>query len=157
MELIYQKDAGTQSNVTEHKTLPYSSPESAGNDHNVFHSGVEKQDIYSKKLKRLRLNHLLCQKEMADKFSISQQSYAKLEAGKTIFTVKKIEKICKIFNISFNEFITISDNEKICASAIESYNTKVLKAHYEGLLLQKDIRINELEIKFLQKRKHLKK
>lgn len=147
MELRYQKDTGTQNNVTEHKTPNYSRAESTGNNHNAFHTEAEKQDIYSKRLKRLRLSHLLCQKEMAIKFNISQQSYAKLEAGKTLFTQNKIENICRIFNIQFNEFIMFNCNESLVIKSIEPSILQTLKMHYEKLLLQQEMRINELEIK----------
>ena len=58
-----------------------------------------------------------------------------------------MEKICKIFNIPFDEFITINANQaKIKNKNTESRTTKVLKKHYERLLLVKDIRIGELEL-----------
>lgn len=153
MELRYHKDKATLNTVTDHNTQSYASSDINDTAHKVVRIEAEKQDIYSKKLKRLRLNHLLCQKEMAVKFNISQQSYAKLESGKTLFTQKKVEKICRIFDIPFKEFIIINNYETVFNEAIDSYNLKVLKIHYESLLLQKEIKINELEIKLLQKEK----
>ena len=43
---------------------------------------------YAKKLKRLRINQFISQKDMAIKFGISQQSYGDLENGKTNFTYR---------------------------------------------------------------------
>ena len=110
--------------------------------------------IYAKKLKLLRTNGLLTQREMALKFKICQQGYAKLENGKVNFTLKKIEKICKVFKISFDDFISIkSKPKKIRKEAADSYNIRVLKLHYERLLLQKDIRIGQLEIELIHHKK----
>lgn len=114
--------------------------------------------IYSNKLKLLRINHFISQKDMALKFKISQQSYSELEKGYTNFTIKKIEKICKIFNIKYDEFITINSKPSKTKKP-DSLAIKLLKKHYERLLLEKDIRIGELEIetKRLKKNKKVSK
>jgi transcriptional regulator with XRE-family HTH domain len=145
MELIYKKEALTQNNVSSHQTSFYPLTEQTQNIL-LTDQSEEKQDFYRKKLKRLRLNHLLGQKEMAVKFNISQQSYAKLEAGKTLFTQKKIEKICRIFNIEVQDFAMTSWSERLCQNPIEPSIVQVLKMHYEKLLLQQEKRIKELEI-----------
>ena len=114
----------------------------------------EKSAIYGEKLKRLRINQFISQREMAIKFKMSQQAYSKLEKGKIRFTIKKVEKICKIFKLSVDEFITISPKlSKAKDVKTDNYNIKILKKHYERLLLIKDIRIGELEIEI----KRLKK
>jgi transcriptional regulator with XRE-family HTH domain len=110
----------------------------------------EKSVIYAKKLKLLRINQFISQKNMAIKFKISQQGYAKLESGKVNFSMKRVEKICKIFKIPITEFITINTkSKKTNSKSTDSYNIKVLKMHYERLLLAKDIRIGKLEIELL--------
>lgn len=110
--------------------------------------------IYAKKLKLLRINQFFSQKEIAIKFKISQQAYAKMEIGKTNFSLKKVEKICKIFNVPFDDFITINNKKpKTNNKKTDSYNVKVLKKYYERLLLVMEIRIGELELE----NKHLKK
>lgn len=114
----------------------------------------EKGTFYAKKLKLLRVTHFFSQQEMANKFKISQQGYAKLENGKINFSIKRIEKICKVFNISFDEFITISHKpKKVKSKSTDSYNIKVLKLYYEKLLLEKEIQIGDLELQI----KHLSK
>lgn len=110
--------------------------------------------IYGKKLTRLRTNQFLTQNEVASKFSITQQSYADLENGQTNFSFKKIEKICEIFDIVFEDFITLnSDLVKTKNRDAESYTIKLLKKHHEKVLLEKDIRIGELvkENKYLKR------
>jgi DNA-binding XRE family transcriptional regulator len=114
----------------------------------------ETNAIYAKKLKCLRINQFISQKDMAIKFGISQQSYGDLENGKTNFTLQKTEKVCKIFNISFDDFIAINTKQtKFKTKQTNSHSNKVLKKHYERLLLVKDIRIGELELenKWLKK------
>ena len=108
----------------------------------------ENNDLYGKKLKRLRINQFITQSDMAIKFKISQQAYAKMEYGKTNFTLKKVEKICKFFNITVKEFLTINYTQsKIKNRNNDSYNVRVLKQHYERLLLLKDIEIADLQMK----------
>ena len=110
--------------------------------------------IYAKKLKLLRVSHFMTQQNVADKFKITQQAYAAMEKGKINFTLQKIEKTCKIFNTPFDDFLTINLKKvKTNHKKTDSYNIKVLKKHYERLLLIKDIRIGELELE----NKHLKK
>lgn len=114
----------------------------------------ETKIIYGKRLKVLRINQFISQEEMAIKFNISQQSYSAMERGETKFSVKKIEKICKIFKIPLTEFITINTKQRKTKKEIpDSYSIRLLKKHYERLLLEKDVRIGDLEIE----NKHLKK
>lgn len=112
---------------------------------------TKKSAIYGEKLKRLRINLFITQKEMAKKFKVSQQSYSDMEKGKTKFTVKKIQKICKIFKISAEEFITIDSKQTaLKIKNRDSHNINVLKKHYELLLLEQEIRIGELEMEIKQ-------
>ncbi len=110
--------------------------------------------MYGEKLKRLRVNAFITQKNIATKLKISQQAYSDLENGLTKFSIEKVKKICKIFNISSEEFLTLPTNQrKINVNKPDSYALKVLKMHYEVLLLEKEIEIKELQIQV----KHLTK
>lgn len=110
--------------------------------------------IYGEKLKRLRVNAFITQKQMAVKFKITQQSYSDLENGLTKFSTEKVKKICKIFNVSSEEFLTLpSKQRKMNVNKPDSYAVKVLKKHYEVLLLEKEIEIKKLQIQV----KHLTK
>lgn len=103
--------------------------------------------IYGEKLKRLRVNAFITQKKMAVKFKISQQSYSELENGLTKFSLEKVKKICKIFNITSEEFLTLPTKQrKFNVNKPDSYAVKVLKKYYEVLLLEKDIEIKKLQI-----------
>ncbi len=110
--------------------------------------------MYGEKLKRLRVNAFITQKSIATKLKISQQAYSDLENGLTKFSIEKVKKICKIFNVSSEEFLTLPTNQrKINVNKPDSYALKVLKMHYEVLLLEKDIEIKQLQIQV----KHLTK
>ena len=110
--------------------------------------------IYGEKLKRLRVTAFITQKQMAIKFNMSQQGYGALENGLTKFSAEKINKICKIFNVSSEEFLTLpSKQRKINVDKPDSYAVKILKKHYEVLLLEKEIEIKQLQIQV----KHLTK
>lgn len=108
-----------------------------------------KSAIYAEKLKQLRINQYISQREMAIKFKITQQAYSKLEKGEVNFSIKRIEKICKFFKVSVAEFITINSTKTKNGKSMDSYNVKVLKQYYEMLLLEKDIRIGKLEIELM--------
>ncbi len=105
--------------------------------------------VFAKKLKHLRITSFISQKNMAKKFKISQQAYAKLENGKVHFTIKKIEKICKIFNIEHDDFITINSKSRKTKNP-DSQSIKILKKYYQRKLLEKEIRIGELELEIIR-------
>ncbi len=111
----------------------------------------KKRLLFSKKLKLLRINAFFSQQEMALKFKISQQGYSKLESGESRFSPEKIDTICKIFKISFDEFVTITrPPKKTDPSAPDSHNIKTLKLHYEQLLLGQELKIRQLEAQLLR-------
>ena len=101
---------------------------------------------YGKKLKLLRMTQFKTQNDMALKFKISQQSYSDMEKGNIRFTDAKIKKVCKFFNVPFEDFVSIdSKQRKIKRKKEDSYAIRVLKKHYEVKMLELQVRINELE------------
>lgn len=113
--------------------------------------------FYVKKLRSLRINNFITQKNMAIKLKVSQPAYAKLENGKTKLTNTKVEKICKIFKIPVHDFLTIKDSStKEKKKASDSLSVKILKKHYEDQLLIKDIRIGDLEMENIKLRTMVK-
>ncbi len=55
-------------------------------------------DIY-RKIRKIREYRELSQEYMASKLSISQNSYSKVERGKSKITIDRFEKICKILHV----------------------------------------------------------
>lgn len=61
--------------------------------------------MFKERLKELRNQAGLTQKEIANKFNTSQQSYAKWENGKTNPSQKSLEKLAEFFNVSIDYLI----------------------------------------------------
>ncbi len=110
------------------------------------------------KLKVLRENSNRKQKDLALILSTTQQSYSKIENGKTNFSDALITKICDTFQITPIEFISsqniLSKNITLISSNknhIEDLSTRILFASFKKQLIEKELRIVELE---LEVRKH---
>jgi DNA-binding XRE family transcriptional regulator len=110
------------------------------------------------KLKVLRESSNGKQKDLALILNITQQSYSKIENGKTNFSDILITKICDTFKISPMEFITnqnmLSKNLSLVSSNqnhMEDLSNRILFASFKKQLIEKELRIVELE---LEVRKH---
>jgi transcriptional regulator with XRE-family HTH domain len=92
---------------------------------------------------------------MALKFNIGQQAYSDLEMGNTNFTDKKISQICEIFNITFQEFLSIESADLTKKHNILSENVAVhiLKLRHKKELLERDLKIVQLEIELKKHKK----
>lgn len=112
------------------------------------------KEILGEKLRILRTYFGYQQKEMAVKFNIGQQAYSDLEMGRTNFTDKKISKICEIFNITFQEFLSVESADIITKNQIsESATIRILKLNHKKELLEKELRIVELELELKKYKK----
>jgi transcriptional regulator with XRE-family HTH domain len=110
------------------------------------------------KLKVLRESSNRKQKDLAQILSTTQQSYSKIENGKTNFSDALITKICDTFQITPIEFISsqnmLSKNITLVSSNknhMEDLSTRILFASFKKQLIEKELRIVELE---LEVRKH---
>ena len=109
---------------------------------------------YGKKLTLLRTTLFAKQADIASKLTISQQAYSLLESGKTHFSISIVNKLCAIFNITFQEFITMNEKELMVPINQPNNNTlKILELQHKKITLEKDIRIVQLE---LELKKHKK-
>ncbi|MDN5464181.1 MAG: helix-turn-helix domain-containing protein, partial [Lactococcus lactis] len=73
---------------------------------------IFKEDkMLPERLKTLRSEIKLTQKEVADKLNISQQSYAKWEKGITLPANKNLQKISEIFNTTTDYLLGNTDNK----------------------------------------------
>ncbi len=105
------------------------------------------------KLKVLRESSNRKQKDLALILSTTQQSYSKIENGKTNFSDALITKICDIFQITPIEFISnpnmLSKNITLVSSNknhMEDLSTRILFASFKKQLIEKELRIVELEL-----------
>ena len=110
------------------------------------------------KLKVLRESSNRKQKDLALILNTTQQSYSKIENGKTNFSDALITKICDTFQITPIEFISsqnmLSKNITLVSSNknhMEDLSTRILFASLKKQLIEKELRIVELE---LEVRKH---
>ena len=62
----------------------------------------EKNNLFSVRLKELRLQHGFSQEELAEKIGIKQNSYSDWENGKCKPNYKKIEKIADFWGVSLD-------------------------------------------------------
>ena len=62
----------------------------------------EKQKVFSVRLKELRLQRGLTQKELAEQIGIKQSSYSDLESCKCEAKYEKLEKIADLFDVSLD-------------------------------------------------------
>lgn len=62
----------------------------------------EKKNLFSVRLKELRLQHGFSQEELAEKIGIKQNSYSDWEHGKCKPNYEKLEKIADFFGVSLD-------------------------------------------------------
>ncbi len=110
---------------------------------------------YGKKLTRLRTAIFAKQIDISSKFNMSQQAYSNLENGKTHFSINIINKLCPIFNITFQEFMTMNDQaSQIAINHPDNDTLKILELHHQKITLEKDIRIVQLELELKKHKRH---
>lgn len=65
--------------------------------------------MFAERLKKLRLETGLTQKELAEKFNIKQQTYAQWESGRTKPRSGTLEKFANYFNVSTDYLLGNTD------------------------------------------------
>ncbi len=114
---------------------------------------------FNRKIRTLREQRCLTQEEMAEKMNMSLNGYAKIERGETRLHLDKLEKIAQIFDMDILELISsgerniflISENSQLSSNYysnepnIENEKLKLIIAHKEELLKQKEKEIKQLE------------
>ena len=64
------------------------------------------------RLKTLRLQRRLSQKEVANVLNISQQQYSRIEKEDVKINTDKLIKLAKLFNTSIDYILGLTDNPK---------------------------------------------
>ncbi|MEX2803824.1 helix-turn-helix transcriptional regulator [Streptococcus sp. H31] len=84
--------------------------------------------MFSQKLKELRLEANLSQKQIAYELGVSQQSYARWETGKHEPTLNTLKKVSKFFKIPIEELLSDKSLslERILSSETITYQDKEL-------------------------------
>ena len=68
--------------------------------------------MLSERLKSLRLEAKITQKEISDKLKISQPSYAQWEKGIRVPNIERLQELSKILNTSTDYLLGNTDNKK---------------------------------------------
>ena len=67
----------------------------------------------NEKIKLLREERQWTQEDMAEKLSMTTKGYAKIEQGKTISNLPRIEQIAQVFNMDICELLAYGEEGKI--------------------------------------------
>ena len=67
--------------------------------------------ILSKRLKELRIENNYSQQEIADLIDITQVTYSHYELGRRSVSIQNLVKIAKIYNVSTDYLLGISDDK----------------------------------------------
>ena len=65
-----------------------------------------------KRIKDLREDHDLLQKDVANILGISQQYYSEYENGKRTITISHLITLAKYYNVSIDYLVDLSDDDK---------------------------------------------
>ena len=86
---------------------------------------MTREENFALKLKKLRKENNMTQKELAQKLCVSDKNLSKWECGRSTPDIFYLQEICKIFNVDAEYFFTgedISQNEKTQFSEREKLN-----------------------------------
>ena len=69
-------------------------------------------NVKFKRIKDLREDHDLLQKDVANILGISQQYYSEYENGKRTLTISHLITLAKYYNVSIDYLVDLSDDDK---------------------------------------------
>lgn len=118
------------------------------------------------KLRKLRLEKEFTQEFVANELDVSQPTYNKIESGNGKVTIDKIEKICKLYDVSPDHFFpshvhvnlgpSSHSNSGVIKNLGDSENLLLIKKLYEELLSVKDQQISMLKAEIEDLKQRLK-
>ncbi|MCC8162035.1 MAG: helix-turn-helix domain-containing protein [Lachnospiraceae bacterium] len=68
---------------------------------------------YVKRIRDLREDHDMTQQQVADYLGTSQTMYARYERGANELPIRHLIMLCKLYNVSSDYILGISDNKRI--------------------------------------------
>ncbi len=68
------------------------------------------EQVYIKRMRDLREDHDLTQKEIADILGTSQTMYARYERGANELPIRHLIKLCEYYKVSADYFLGIKEN-----------------------------------------------
>lgn len=100
------------------------------------------------KIRRIRTQKPLTQEEIADKLCMTAAGFGKIERGETDITLKKLEQICEVLDISVFQMLSI--DEKTNIFNVKDTTQGVIGQHINNYQTEKNETILKL-IETLQK------
>lgn len=67
---------------------------------------------YTKRLKNLRIDNDLAQKDVANILNISQSTYSQYERGKSMLPLETLKNLCIFYNVSADYILGFTDEPK---------------------------------------------
>ena len=89
--------------------------------------------LLNQRLKHFRTTSGLTQQQVADVLGLDRSTYAYYESGKTTPDIKSVNKLLKIFNISYYELMDETDPTVPTVNDSDSYDDEEDKLHIYDL------------------------
>jgi len=84
-------------------------------------------DFLREKIKELRQNKILTQKQVGDYIGCSQRVYSNYELGKTVIPPDILAKLAKYHNTTVDYLLGISDRKMICIDGLTTKQAEAVK------------------------------
>lgn len=85
-------------------------------------------DSISNNIKKYRLLNNMTQEMLAEQLGLDTQYYAQLERGERNFTLKRLIRLCSIFQIGIEDIIEIESSDKQDTSELRKEVSEQLKS-----------------------------
>lgn len=85
-------------------------------------------DSISNNIKKYRLLNNMTQEMLAEQLGLDTQYYAQLERGERNFTLKRLIRLCSIFQIGIEDIIEIEPSDKQDTSELREEVSEQLKS-----------------------------
>ena len=85
-------------------------------------------DSISNNIKKYRLLNNMTQEMLAEQLGLDTQYYAQLERGERNFTLKRLIRLCSIFQIGIEDIIEIESSDKQDTSELREEVSEQLKS-----------------------------
>lgn len=86
------------------------------------------EKLIGSRIKSLRKENKMSQEELASKLGISRSYFSKIENGQRGLSIEIMQKLCKVFNISMDEFLkTIEEKDNYLEVETKKFSKKVFK------------------------------
>jgi transcriptional regulator with XRE-family HTH domain len=110
------------------------------------------------KVKAIRIEKKLTQKDVAKEIGMNQSNYTRIESGLTALTIERIEELAKVFEMTVSEMINYEGGE-IGKSEVSEYlmYIKQLEKERDNLQEQIDEKLQNEDNDYIEHKKDLEK